>query len=241
VGISRFFILFTTRVSSIGSTGLAARLLLLLVVLVVVLLVILVLVVVPRPILVPIAPILLRPPPERGVGVDTVSILMVLPVRILVGHPAGPYAVDLVVLICERLGRALGVPDIGVLLLSPHRALRLHVVHRWRGVEVKRVVDLVVVMGVAIVQGVWLIPVEGRAAVLQSLWMLRQLVLGLSVQALLGRRSRRRDALARGWAGMRSLARKEFSGRRAQRGGNWAVRHFCEKGRCKETVWVGAG
>jgi len=69
--------------------------------------------------------------------------------------------------------------------------------------------------------------------------MLRQLVLGLSVEALLRRRRRGRDALARRRAGMRKLAGNKLSGRRPQKGGNWAIRHFREKGRCKKTVELG--
>jgi len=149
--------LFTRRVSSIGSTGLAARLLLLLVTLVVVVVVVLVLVVIlvlvlsPRPVVILPTVILPRPPPEPGVGVHTVSILIAALVVVLVGHRAGPYAVDLAVLVCERLGRACGVLDGGELFVVPHRALGLHVVHGWSGVEVEGVVDLVVVVGVAIV------------------------------------------------------------------------------------------
>ena len=120
-------------------------------VLVVVLLVILVLVLFPRPMIILFAVILPRPPPERCVGVHTVSILKVLSVRVLVWHPTGPYAVDLAVLIGERLGCACGVPDVGELFVVPHRTLGLFVVRGWGGVEVKRVVNLVVVVGVAIV------------------------------------------------------------------------------------------
>jgi len=118
---------------------------------VVVLLVILVLLVLARPMVILPTVILPGPSPERGVGVRTVSILMVLPVRVLVGHPANPYAVDLAVLVCERLGRTCGVPDVGELFVVPHRTLGLFVVRGWCGVEVKGVVDLVVVMGIAVV------------------------------------------------------------------------------------------
>ena len=145
--------MLTRTVSSICSTGLAARLLLVLLVVVVVLVlvVVLLLLLFARPVVIPLTVILPGPPPEPGVGVRTVSILMVLPVRVLVGHPANPYAVDLAVLICERLRRACGVPDVGELFVVPHRALGLFVVRGWCDVEVKRVVHLVVVMGVAIV------------------------------------------------------------------------------------------
>ena len=116
-----------------------------------VLLVILVLLVLARPMVIPLTVIFPGLPPEPGVGVRTVSSLMVLPVMVLVGHPTGPYAVDLAVLVCERLGRACGVLDGGELFVVPHRALGLHVVHGWSGVEVEGVVDLVVVVAVAIV------------------------------------------------------------------------------------------
>ena len=124
---------------------------LLVLVVVMVLLVILVLLVLARPMVILLTVVFPVPPPEPGVGVRTVSSLMVLTVMVLVGHPTGPYAVDLAVLVCERLGRAFGVSNVGGVLMDPHRTLGLFVVRGWGGVEVKRVVDLVVVVGVAII------------------------------------------------------------------------------------------
>lgn len=121
-------------------------------VLVLVLALVLLLVLVSRPIFVILTLVLLGLLlVGSGVGVHTVASRIAVPVSVLAGHPTGLQAMDIAELGSESLGRAYGVPDVGGLLLSPHRALRLCVVHGWGGAEVIGVVDLVVVMGVAVV------------------------------------------------------------------------------------------